>query len=219
MLRPACLLPAARLSPRYGLSMPRLGHRDFSQCLGPATRRSGAYRDGTLTRWRSAASRRAVGRRAALLFVGVTTHHAPKVASAPRDTAPRNQERRPGSVATPTATARAVAASPPSRAPAASTASASPSRAARPPRATATTRRTTRTAPPPTAALTSARATDPASRPAARSATAPARTSATTLMPASRSRPRAAIRAAPAARSARVDRSTGHGWSCSPCVA
>src|SRR5262245_53906488 len=45
MLRPADLLPPKRLL------TPRLGHRDLSRCLGSATRRSGAYRGGTCTRW------------------------------------------------------------------------------------------------------------------------------------------------------------------------
>lgn len=55
MLRPTCLLPAARLSPPHGLLMPRSGRADLSSRLGPATRRSDAYRGGTLTRWGSAA--------------------------------------------------------------------------------------------------------------------------------------------------------------------
>ena len=50
MLRPACLLSAARPAPLGGLSTPRSGHGDLSPCLGPATRRFGAYRDGTFTR-------------------------------------------------------------------------------------------------------------------------------------------------------------------------
>ena len=37
---------------------PRSGTGVSSQHLGPATRRSGAYRDGSCTRWRSAACRR-----------------------------------------------------------------------------------------------------------------------------------------------------------------
>src|SRR5208283_4319063 len=55
MLRPACLLPAARLSPHNGLSTPRLGPEALASRLGPATRRSGAYRGGTCTRWTTAA--------------------------------------------------------------------------------------------------------------------------------------------------------------------
>ena len=58
MLRPVSLLPAARLTPPRGLLTPRLGMEVSFQYLGPATRRSGAYRDGTLTRWRSAARNR-----------------------------------------------------------------------------------------------------------------------------------------------------------------
>src|SRR6266851_8202195 len=45
MLRPALLLPPKRLS------TPRCGLRDLSRRLGPATRRSDAYRGGTFTRW------------------------------------------------------------------------------------------------------------------------------------------------------------------------
>jgi hypothetical protein len=55
MLRPACLLPAAQLSPPHGLLTPRSGTKVSLGCLGPATRRSDAYRDGTLTRWTCAA--------------------------------------------------------------------------------------------------------------------------------------------------------------------
>src|SRR5262249_53078688 len=55
MLRPALLLPAARLAPPDGLLTPRCGPRDLSRKLRPATRRAGAYRDGTCTRWRRAA--------------------------------------------------------------------------------------------------------------------------------------------------------------------
>ena len=44
MLRPALLLPPQRLLTS------RSGHADLSTNLGPATRRSGAYRDGTRTR-------------------------------------------------------------------------------------------------------------------------------------------------------------------------
>ena len=55
MLRPACLLPAARLAPPHGLLTPRSGTEVSLQYLGPATRRTDAYRDGTLTRWIGAA--------------------------------------------------------------------------------------------------------------------------------------------------------------------
>ena len=50
MLRPAFLLPPKRLSTS------RSGHGDLAPLdLGPATGRSGAYPDGTFTRWNSAA--------------------------------------------------------------------------------------------------------------------------------------------------------------------
>ena len=55
MLRPACLLPAARLAPPHGLLTPRSGTEVSLHYLGPATRRADAYRDGTLTRWTGAA--------------------------------------------------------------------------------------------------------------------------------------------------------------------
>ena len=55
MLRPACLLPAERLAPLHGLLTPRSGTEVSLHYLGPATRRTDAYRDGTLTRWTGAA--------------------------------------------------------------------------------------------------------------------------------------------------------------------
>ena len=55
MLRPACLLPAARLAPPHGLLTPRSGTEVSLHYLGSATRRTDAYRDGTLTRWTGAA--------------------------------------------------------------------------------------------------------------------------------------------------------------------
>jgi len=55
MLRPACLLSAERLAPVHGLLTPRSGTEVSLHYLGPATRRSDAYRDGTLTRWTCAA--------------------------------------------------------------------------------------------------------------------------------------------------------------------
>jgi len=55
MLRPACLLSAERLSPVHGLLTPRSGQEVSLNDLGPATRRSDAYRDGTSTRWTCAA--------------------------------------------------------------------------------------------------------------------------------------------------------------------
>src|SRR6188474_1543008 len=63
MLRPACWLPPKRLV------TPRSGHRALARCLGSATRRSGAYRGGTCTRWR----RTACSRRSVVYFF--TTHH------------------------------------------------------------------------------------------------------------------------------------------------
>ena len=66
MLRPDWLLPPKRLlSPRSGTVV-------SLRYLGPATRRSGAYRDGTLTRWRSAARKRQLILTLAVCF---TTHH------------------------------------------------------------------------------------------------------------------------------------------------
>src|SRR5437867_13180152 len=55
MLRPACLLPAARLAPPHGLLTPRSGAEVSLHHLGSATRRTDAYRDGTLTLWTGAA--------------------------------------------------------------------------------------------------------------------------------------------------------------------
>ena len=78
MLRPACLLPAARLSPPHGLSTPRSGVRVSPPRLGPATRRSDAYRDGTCTRWRGAASSSRTCPRRSRCFRCVTTHHGAK---------------------------------------------------------------------------------------------------------------------------------------------
>ncbi len=78
MLRPACSLPAARLPPSHGLSTPRSGARVSPRRLGPATRRSGAYRDGTLTRWSCAACPQA---RSPSPLV-VTAHHVSNVRKA-----------------------------------------------------------------------------------------------------------------------------------------
>ena len=79
MLRPTCLLPAERLSPLCGLLTPRSSVGISPNRMGPATRRSGAYRDGTLTRWRSAARFRPLGplRGPSLLFV--TAHHLGRI--------------------------------------------------------------------------------------------------------------------------------------------
>src|SRR5689334_10012313 len=74
MLRPVCLLPAARLSSSRRLLTSRLGHVDFSPCLGPAIRRLSAYRFGTFTLWRNAASE--VDER----LLCITTHHRKSLA-------------------------------------------------------------------------------------------------------------------------------------------
>src|SRR5258707_14623779 len=63
MLRPACWLPPQRLL------TPRLAHASLLARLGSATRRSGAYRGGTCTRWRRTTG---CGRLRVRL---VTTHH------------------------------------------------------------------------------------------------------------------------------------------------
>jgi hypothetical protein len=80
MLRPACLLPA-----RGRLSTPRSGRALSLLDLGPATRRSGAYRDGTLIRWRGVASAPIRRRLRVSGSVRVTTHHATKISSSPRN--------------------------------------------------------------------------------------------------------------------------------------
>jgi hypothetical protein len=66
MVRPASLLPLA------GLSTSRFGPRGLPRCRRPATRRADAYRDGTCTRWRSAA--RLVDPQRGFVFA-VTAHH------------------------------------------------------------------------------------------------------------------------------------------------
>lgn len=76
MLRPVCSLPAARLAPPRGLLTPRSGGGVSPTHLGPATRRSGAYRGGTLTRWTRAACRLRTG---LPVFVCFTTHHGPMI--------------------------------------------------------------------------------------------------------------------------------------------
>lgn len=84
MLRPTCLLPVARLAPPGGLLTPRSGTKVSLGCLGPATRRSDAYRDGTLTRWTCAAcsSISSPSRvQSSLCFV---THHASILGRQPR---------------------------------------------------------------------------------------------------------------------------------------
>jgi len=84
MLRPTYLLPAARLSSPHGLLTPRSGTEVSLRYLGSATRRTDAYRHGTLTRWRSAAS----GGRAFPLrsrsYRRVTTHHPFRLAGPER---------------------------------------------------------------------------------------------------------------------------------------
>src|ERR1700724_752259 len=81
MLRPVCSLPAARLLPPRGLLTPRSGVGVSPARLGPATRRTGAYRGGTCTRWRHAACRRRPLRPSS---VCVTTHHGRSLAAPPR---------------------------------------------------------------------------------------------------------------------------------------
>ena len=74
MLRPARSLP-----PFFRrLLTPRSGRRDLSLRLGPATRRSGAYRDGTCTRWIRAAWLEVAEQ--AQLPLTVRTHHEASVA-------------------------------------------------------------------------------------------------------------------------------------------
>jgi hypothetical protein len=75
MLRPACLLPAAQLTLPDGLLTPRSGTEVSLHYLGPATRRTDAYRDGTLTRGSGAASRSRSSPFRVQSFLDVTTHH------------------------------------------------------------------------------------------------------------------------------------------------
>src|SRR6185369_10722394 len=71
MLRPALLLPL--LGFRSGrLLTPRCGLRPLGRRLGPATGRSGAYPDGTLTR-------RLGGARTCLLRTSFRTRHSPSL--------------------------------------------------------------------------------------------------------------------------------------------
>src|ERR1700726_3149746 len=72
MLRAVCLLPTARLTPARGLLTPRSDDRVSPARLGPATRRTGAYRGGTCTRWKRAARRL---RPDFLSFACFATHH------------------------------------------------------------------------------------------------------------------------------------------------
>jgi len=79
MLRPACLLPAERLSPLHELLTPRSGTEVSLHYLGPATRRTDAYRDGTLTRGSGAASQGQTSPFGIQFFLSVTTHHVKNV--------------------------------------------------------------------------------------------------------------------------------------------
>jgi hypothetical protein len=80
MLRPACLLPTAQLSSLHGLLTPRSGTEDSLAYLGPASRRTDAYRRGTLTRWKSAACSERVASCRSRITRYFTTHHAGIVA-------------------------------------------------------------------------------------------------------------------------------------------
>lgn len=71
MLRPAFLLPPAKRR----LLTPRSGEGVSPKHLGPATRRSDAYRGGTCTRWRSAARTGNLAKRQRELSRFVTAHH------------------------------------------------------------------------------------------------------------------------------------------------
>ena len=75
MLRPVCLLPAAQLTPPRGLLTPRSGTEVSLSYLGPATRRTDAYRDGTCTRGKSAASSGRTFPQGRKNIRRVTTHH------------------------------------------------------------------------------------------------------------------------------------------------
>src|SRR5918912_405558 len=75
MLRPACLLPIARLAPPHGLLTPRSGTEVSLHYLGPATRRTDAYRDGTLTRWTCAACSSPPSSSRVQLDLCFVTHH------------------------------------------------------------------------------------------------------------------------------------------------
>jgi hypothetical protein len=88
MSRPACLLPAERLSPLHELSTPRSGTEVSVHDLGPATRRTDEYRDGTLTRGSGAASQGQPSPFGIQFLLSVTTHHARTLATAPLGRAP-----------------------------------------------------------------------------------------------------------------------------------
>ena len=70
MLPPALLLP-----PVQGLLTPRSDRSGLPACLGPATRRSGAYRDGTFTRWNHGACLETFLKPQPELSLVVRTHH------------------------------------------------------------------------------------------------------------------------------------------------
>lgn len=70
MLAPRC----ATLVASRALDAP-LGHEGLPSYLGPATRRTDAYRDGTLTRWRSAACDARTFSPRSQFVHHVTTHH------------------------------------------------------------------------------------------------------------------------------------------------
>ena len=72
MLRPVDSLPDHRVTPDVRLSTPRSGQGVSPFDLGSATRRSGAYRDGTPTRWTHAARSTAPAHARTACF---TTHH------------------------------------------------------------------------------------------------------------------------------------------------
>src|SRR4029079_12776852 len=76
MLRPTYWLPVERLTPPHRLLMPRSGARVSPRHLGRASRRTDAYRSGTLTRWRSAASGGRASPRGEKNIRRFTTHHA-----------------------------------------------------------------------------------------------------------------------------------------------
>ncbi|MCA9640082.1 MAG: hypothetical protein KC492_05280, partial [Myxococcales bacterium] len=82
MLRPACLLPATQLSLLHELLTPRSGREISLHYLGPATRRTDAYRNGTLTRWRNAASETLSILRTGFQVFRVTAHHSCSLAKA-----------------------------------------------------------------------------------------------------------------------------------------
>ena len=85
MLRPACLLPATQLSLLHELLTPRSGREISLHYLGPATRRTDAYRNGTLTRWRNAASETPSILRTGFQVFRVTAHHVRELSTGARE--------------------------------------------------------------------------------------------------------------------------------------